>query len=448
MLKLSGDLPSQALTLYKAGRLREAESTLLQLREFTPDHWFLLAQIRMAKGLWQHALQALDQIPMRDRAHPSCCVVEGNACKELNRFSDAIEAYNSALASQPDFVPALTNRAALHLLMGNLDLAEADLLNALQLNPGFPDANFHLGAIRLHQGDFATGWLLYESRLQTALCSKLGRCYDLSRRWSGLFEELPNKRLLVYGEQGLGDVVQFSRFLPLLINKGIKVILQIPLPLHRLFVRYWPNLILMDSVAPYEGGFDRYCSLISLPHLLGIKAPPAQPWMITANTLKTYKRTHKPKVGLVWSGLSVRDLERYTPTRRSIGLEALLPILSQDVNFVSLQLNTKPEDRALMAQVGIEDISEQLTDFYETALVLDTLDLLISIDTSVIHLAGALGVPAWVRLPTVSDYRWSGRAQGSAWYPNIRIFRQASPGDWSIPVAEVAQALGQKFGLI
>lgn len=438
---------ADAFVLYRAGLFREAESTLLQLKEFKPENWMLLAQIRMAKGSWQGALMALDEIPLPERSHAAYWVLLGSIRKELDQFGGAMEAFNQALSSEPDLVPALTNRAALYLLMGNSALAEADLLKALRLRPDFADAKFHLGGIRLHQGDFEAGWLLYESRWQTALSSALANRYDSGLRWSGLLEELPRKRLLVYGEQGLGDMLQFSRFLPLLFEKNLEIVLQVPMSLHRLFAQQWPNLVLVDSRMPYTGDFDRHCSLISLPHLLRLKTPCALPWINSIRKPKPSKHRHKPRVGLVWSGMSVRDLERYTTTRRSMGLNVLLPVLSEDVCFVSLQVHVRPEDRALMEQLGVEDLSEQLTNFYETALVMQTLDLVISIDTSVVHLAGALGVPAWVMLPKVSDYRWSGSPEASLWYPELKTYRQKSPGDWSVPVSEVAQDLGQKFGL-
>lgn len=438
-VSLSGG--AEALKLYQAGRFREAESLLLQIEAPDPDHLNLLAQVRMGRGNWSGALQALEQVDAFFRNAPRHRVLRGNVYKELDRFEEALEDYDQALLIDPDCVPGLTNRAGLQLLMGRLPKAEADLARALTLMPGFADARFHLGGLCLQRGDFEMGWRLYESRLETSLCSGLAKAYPAERHWSGSPYELVHRRLLVYGEQGLGDMIQFSRFLPMLMSMRIEVILQIPKSLHRLFVQVWPELELVDLRDPYTGTFDRHCSLVSLPFLLGLKSPFSLPWMHKIQPVIGRSPQQKPRVGLVWSGLPVRDLERYRSTRRSMSLAALAPILTGDVNFVSLQTHARAEDRVLMIQFGIEDVSERLTDFYETAVLMKTLDLVISIDTSVIHLAGALGVPAWVILPQVTDYRWSGTSEGSAWYPDVRIFRQEKAGDWAAPVAEMAAAI-------
>ena len=225
------------------------------------------------------------------------------------------------------------------------------------------------------------------------------------------------------------------------------VITQIPEQLHRLFADAWPSLKLSDVRSRYPGEYDWHCSLMSLPYLLGLERPPTGIWLDQRKKDNQFTRSRKPRIGLVWAGKSNRDLERYISTRRSMDLENLAPLFCDEFSFISLQPEVGNRDRDLMNKFGIQDISDKLSDFKETATFMKTLDLVISIDTSVIHLAGAMGVNAWVVLPKVTDYRWSGSSLGSAWYPHIKIFRQVEPGDWSVPVQQIASALRQKLGL-
>lgn len=437
----------EAFALYQKGRWRESEAVILQIREPNAEALLLLAQVRINRGNWLGALNCLSTYDSRYGINPQLMVLKGNALRELDRFDDALEAYEQAIKLDVGFGPALANRAALRLLMGEVGSAEKDLLEAIRLNPDAPDANFLLGGVCLQRGDFETGWRLQERRLDTNLCPPLFRAYSENLRWSGALRDLTGKRLVVYGERGLGDVMQFARFLPTLIDQGVRLILQVPNTLHRLFSAVWPDIELADPNSTYQGEFDWHCPLESLPFLLKSRNPVSAQWLNIKHLQSKKLKCQIPKVGLVWSGMSVRDLERYTPTRRSMNLVTLAPIFCDEIDFVSLQPHTKPEDRDLMAQFAVQDLSGNLTDFYETAVLMQELDLVISIDTSVIHLAGALGVQAWAILPKVTDYRWSGSSKGSVWYPDVQIFRQTEAGDWSVPVREVGLALRQKFGL-
>lgn len=441
------NLDRKVIDLYKSGRLREAEGLLLESDQNDPQVLFLLAEVRSARGRWSDALVAIHSVEALGLKVPEVLMLKGNILRELDCLAAAHAAYDEAVLLKADDAVALSNRAALRVLMGRLDEARNDLANALKLRPDFPDASFHMAGICLQDGDFAAGWRLYESRLSTKLAPKFCGLYLPEKRWRGLGSPLRGKRLLIYAEQGLGDVIQFSRFIPTLLKMGGEVVCQIPKSLHRLFAEQWPCLTLADSRSVYCGEFDWHCSLMSLPYLTGVNTPPAEPWLGRVGLDQGRCRGRKPLVGVVWSGMSNRDLERYTPTRRSMDLAALAPALCSELNFICLQPQINPGERDLMARLGVRDVAQQLTDFYETAALIRSLDLVISIDTSLIHLAGGMGVPAWVILPRATDYRWSGSSEGSAWYPGIKIFRQTEPGDWSMPVTQLALALRQKFRL-
>lgn len=440
------DVFSEAVLLYRSGRLREAEACLSLMGNVDADALMLRASIQADRGRYLDALRSLEQLEPVAAIRPEVWTLKGSVLKGLDRFDEAIRAYDAVLDLFPGYVPGLTNRAALLLLMGLPNQAEKDLEYALALMPGFADACFHKAGICLQRGNFLDGWALYEERLHTKLCPRFYIEYPPDRRWPGSCADIKGKRLLVYGEQGLGDVIQFSRFIPALMDKGAQLILQVPRPLHRLFAVIWPDLLLVDDRTGYAGVFDWHCSLMSVPYLLELKNPTAGPWMGSCVPVQGKKIASKPRIGLVWSGMSVRDLERYTSTRRSMSLANLEPIFAENASFVCLQPNIRSEDLDLMTRWGVEDISGVLTDFYETARQISTLDLVVSIDTSVIHLAAGMGVPAWVILPKVTDYRWSGLPEGSAWYPDVRIFRQKEAGNWVAPVVEVAQAMRAIWG--
>jgi tetratricopeptide (TPR) repeat protein len=438
---------TEAFRLCNTGRLLEAENLLTECDKDDPSVMLLLAQVRSARGRWLESLEAIDRFEMCHAGTLDSLLIKAACLRELDRFTEARLVFDEANDQYPDDVTVLSNRAALKVLMGELDDAEVDLINALRLRPDFPDACFHLAGIYLQRGEFEKGWRLYESRLKTKLAPKFCRFYPDDLRWQGSDMSLSGKKLLIYSEQGLGDVIQFSRFIPELLAMGCELICQVPKSLHRLFAKTWPSLTLFDIRGLYPGPFDYHCSLMSVPYLTGVVQPPKCHWLDLGMRDAELTCSKKPRVGLVWAGKANRDLERYTLTRRSMGLEMLAPLHNDGISFLSLQSEVNDTDRELMHQFGIEDLSGALTDFCETSRLMKTLDLVISIDTSVIHLAGAAGVPAWVLLPKVSDYRWSGSRMGSVWYPDIKIFRQDKPGDWSAPIAEVGHCLKQLFRL-
>jgi hypothetical protein len=254
---------------------------------------------------------------------------------------------------------------------------------------------------------------------------------------------------LLHAEQGYGDTIQFSRYCTHIASLGGRVILSAPKDLHSLFRTLQGVEEVVEQAVQRE--FDVHCPLMSLPLALGtevesipapmryLKADPAATaqW---AGRLKGGKEV--PKIGLVWSGRAThaKDLER------SIGFKNLLPILEHPAQWISLQKEVRASDAAdLSSTPGVLRIGEELTDFADTAALIENLDLIVTVDTAVAHLAGALGKPVWILLPYVADWRWFQDREDSPWYPTARLFRQSARGEWTSVIGRVARCLQTEF---
>ena len=361
----------------------------------------------------------------------------GNTLLELARESEAIEAYDKALALRPSFVQALFNKGkALAALECYADATEA-YEAALSINPNYEEAKWHLSWVRLILGDFEQGWKLFESRWMVA---ELGnqRRYAQLPQWLGQ-PAIAGKSLLLYNEQGLGDTLQFCRYVPLLQAMCARVSLAVQAPLVSLLRDQWPGVTVAESFADLSG-FDLATPLMSLPFALGttLETIPADvPYLSVASSTPLIERD-RPHVGIIWSGSTLHKNDK----NRSLPLEMLAPLFDLPVNWICLQPNVRVADLAWLAahpEVRLE--RPALNDFVETANLIAGLDLVVTVDTSVAHLAGAMGKPVWIMLPTGCDYRWLLEREDSPWYPTARLFRQTERGNWADVVLRVTSAL-------
>jgi hypothetical protein len=256
---------------------------------------------------------------------------------------------------------------------------------------------------------------------------------------------LHNKKILIYPEQGLGDFIQMSRFLPLISNQAAELLVETPTALINLLKSLDCNIQLLEQGASLPD-FDFHCPIMSLP--LAFKTtlgniPSDGPYLHAdpdkqrAWKAKLGNKT-RPRIGLVWSGSSLHKNDR----NRSIPLRLLKPLLELPYEFHCLQKEIRPEDLTLLNQIGyLQTHSNDLHDFSETAALLVNLDLTISVDTSVAHLAGSLGKPLWILLPFAAEYRWMIDRIDSPWYPNARLFRQKTIGDWNTLIADLCSEI-------
>lgn len=394
---------------------------------------------------YDEALASIDRALALRPDHPDALYNRGNVLKPLKRYEEALASYDRAIALQPDHADAHNNRGQVLRELARYDEALASYDRALALRPHHVMAHCNAAALRLLTGDFSRGWVHYEWRWQKASVVPLQRHFQ-QPAWCG-GDSISGKTLLVHSEQGLGDTIQFCRYVPLVAARGARVIFEVQKPLQSLMASLGgvEKVIAKGDPLPQ---FDLHCPLLSLPLAFGTQletiAPvadlhvPARPVAAWQSDLQRYRH---PRIGLAWSGNPghERDLER------SIGLRALLPVLDAldgKAVIVSLQKEVRAEDAAILKARGdILDCGSGLADFSDTAALVTQLDLVISVDTSVAHLAGALKKPVWLLLTYFPDWRWLLGRDDSPWYPSARLFRQDQTRTWDSVTARVGQAL-------
>jgi tetratricopeptide (TPR) repeat protein len=387
------------------------------------------------------ALTSFDAVLALDPAHVEAHANRGVALAELLRHEEALVAHDAAIALNPDDPEPHSNRALALEELRRLDEAMEGHERAVALGPGNVTARVNRAFAYLLTGRFEEGWREYEWRRKKWPLA--AHALDRGQPWRG--EPLaPGERLFVYHEQGLGDAIQFSRFIPEVRARGIDLAFSVQTTLRPLLAQLAPGGGVMADNEP--AGFARYCSIMSLPLALGVTADaiPSRDGYLRADPERRARMTtllgerRRPRIGLAWSGnpANTKDLKRCIP------FEALEPLLSFEADWLALQNEIRPADAAAFQASGqVRFLGPQLEDFADTAALCDLMDLVISVDTSLAHLAGALGKPVWVMLPFVPDWRWMlGRAD-SPWYASARLFRQARPGDWMGLVAEARRAV-------
>ena len=472
----------RGIALFYLGRLEEAVASYDRVLALRPD-----AEAFNSRGLALYTLDRLDEaVASYDRAlalapDAQAFNIRGMALHKLGRFEEAVASYDKALALKPDYAEVFNSRGtalaklgrydqalqsidqaiALHagsaevcLIVGvelhnagQFDDALASYDRALALKPDYADAHFHRALILLAAGDFTRGFEDYRWRF---------RIEDERRRpsrpediacpdWEG--EPLAGKRLVVFVEQGFGDALQFVRYVPMAVARGARVTLFAPAALLTLLRASLPGVEVTDTL-PRNAVFDYQAPMLDLPRLFGttLDTVPAQmPYLLadhTAAAAWAQRLTALPgiKVGLVWAGSSrLPDID----ARRSLKLAQLAPLAAiPGIRFISLQIG-EPAQEAKTPPAGLEliDWTSGIRDYADTAALIAGLDLVITVDTSVAHLAGGLGRPVWILSRYDGCWRWLMGREDSPWYPTARLFHQPTLGDWDSVIAHVATAL-------
>lgn len=366
----------------------------------------------------------------------------GNVQLELNRAEAALADYERALALKPDDAGTYVNRGSALRHLNRFDAAFASLDAAIALNPDMAEAHWNRALACLAFGDFAAGWRDYEWRWRRNVKEMAARDFA-QPLWRG--EDLAGRTILLHAEQGFGDTIQFIRYLPMVLAKGGKVVLEIPDDLMPL-IGAGDTVTLLSRGQPLPR-FDVHCPLMSLAGAFGttLATIPADVPYLRAPVARIEKwrvrlpRGNGPRIGLVWSGKPSHKNDR----NRSIPLARLAPLLAQSrCRFVSLQKEIRAPDRVELSKFpALIHLGDALGDFADTAGAIHGLDLVIAVDTAVAHLAGAMGKPLWLLLPAIGDWRWLVTREDSPWYPSARLFRQPPGGDWDGVIARLATAL-------
>jgi len=430
-----------AAAAHRAGRLSEAITIYARLLQRFPFNAELHNNIGVAlRGMGRfdaaiaHYRRSLAVDPGNAAHHSNL----GNALRSVSRCEEALQHHFRAVALAETYVEGFFNLGLTLRDMGRLEEAQGCFQRALQLAPDHARAKVEIAATKLMRGDFAAGFAEYEERKRLP---DHPQPEFREPAWSG--EDLNGKRLLIYPEQGLSDALQFARYVPALRGRGARVVGLVQ-PLLRDVLRLSG---LFDEIVP-EGdplpGFDYHASMLSLPALLGVEGSAVPvPYLKAPERsrirLGTQART-RLKVGIFWAAMPGQTLDR----NRSCPLGEFLALAdSPEVLLFSLQGGSAQKDIEQIGAGGlVHDAGRGIFDFAEAATVLTQLDLLITIDAPIAHLAGAMGLPAWVLLPHTADWRWMVNRADSPWYPSLRLFRQPTPGDWRSVMTQVRTSLG------
>jgi Flp pilus assembly protein TadD len=361
------------------------------------------------------------------------------------RLDEALISAREAVRLAPAIARNFVNLAKVLVDRGERDDAVACFMNALVRETNNSEAHLGIGQILLAEGDFKAGWIEYAWR------NELDQAKGLMPRmvtpvWNGM--RLPRDRVLLVGDQGFGDSIQFARYIPIVAERCGAVVVGCSPELA-------PLLAPVPGVSSVHTRWDEiprhiaHSLLSSLPGILGtdlLSIPSNIPYLSPAPELRNvwserlapWRQTGKKLVGIVWAGRPTHPNDG----RRSLPLDALVPLASvEGMQLVSLQKPVLPRDAERFSALGLHDWSAELTDFSQTLAMLVELDLIITIDSAVAHLAGASGRPVWVMMPTPADWRWMHGRNDSPWYPSMRLFRQDRPGNWSKVLGDIMLAL-------
>jgi|SRR5579883_1620313 len=442
-------MPSLAPALYNLGRLlqnrgelADAEACYRRALAYQPenaDAYNNLGGVLQAQGRDEEALSCYASA-LRVRPESAEALSNmGMALQQLGRSEEAVALYHKALTLQPGYAQAHHNLGEALQDLHRPAEAIAAYEQALKLQPDFGDAHCGLAFALLRQGEMARGWKEYAWRFKRSDAPAQARTLP-GEPWDG--GDPAGRRILIYGEQGFGDTIQFVRYAPLLAQRGAAVAVECQEPLARLFTSLRDVQVVFARGDPLPD-FDSYAPVASLPGLCGttLATIPAHTPYLHANEVsrRRWRERIPPseelRAGLVWSANPANQQGR---SRRSMEIAELAPVLElPGARFYSLQTG----EAAKEAPQQVVDLAPELHDFADTAAAIDQLDLVITVDTAVAHLAGALGRPVWVMLPYLADWRWLADRDDSPWYPTMRLFRQPKWGDWRSVSLTVASAL-------
>jgi tetratricopeptide (TPR) repeat protein len=380
------------------------------------------------------------------RLDPTNAVAPYNAAGiywQKGAYSEALAAYRQCLRVAPMHAVALNDLGLAEAALGNHADALAAYDRALRIMPDFADAHFNKSLTCLLLGNLAEGWRLFEARKQKK--NPVGFQDFGLPLWTGT-QDVSGRRILLHWEQGFGDTLQFIRYAPLVQAKGAVVALMVQPEVAPLIRRVMPELTLVDEVPPDA---QLQCPLMSLPRAFGTvpqNIPPAPHWQADGQRRDLWRvrlgAARKPRIGFAWRGSAGHGNDR----NRSLGFADMVPIINDQADWIGIQKAMPETDRqALASTPGIRVFDAEIMDFEDTAALIAEMDLIISVDTSLAHLAGSMGRECWVMLPFNPDWRWLLDREDSPWYPTMRLFRQKRIGDWSGVLEEIRAALALRL---
>ena len=446
-------LYQRELSLHHADKLADAEGLYKTLLSYFPNQVEILTTLGillLQQGRSEAGIQQLKKSLSVNPSQPAALYNMAVELQKLTRLDEALACYNQTLRLNPNDINALINRGNTLKDLKQYKEAIASFERALALEPNIPSAHWNKALTHILLGEYKKGWKEYEWGWQ---CGERGKPRQYSQpTWLGA-EPIAGKTILVHPEQGFGDLIQFCRYVTMLEKLGAKVMLEAPASLVELMQSLSPTLTVIKEgdVLP---AFDGVCPVMSLP--LALKTtletiPASTPYLNVSDAKKQYWQAKlgqktKPRIGIVWSGSMTNQIDNNLCARRNIPLEQLKPLFDLPFEFHVLQKDIRPEDKSTLESLAqLHCHQDELKDFADTAALIQEMDVVISVCTSVAHLAGAIGHKTWVLLPYSADYRWMTNEKDSPWYPSVALFRSEKIGDWSDVVHQTTQQLKTKF---
>lgn len=360
-----------------------------------------------------------------------------------DRHQQSVDAFKRILSVAPDNIRALNNLGKVHHDMGELQIALSYYNRCIGLQPEYAEAQFNRAALLLAMGDYKNGWKAYEWRFKRSCAASVYPHRLNTPRWKG--KNYRGQRLLVHCEQGMGDVLQFVRYLPMVKQRGGTLILEAHPALITLLSTHpcVDEIIVFDPQHPPTAHHDLHVPLLSLPRIFDTQTdniPVATPYIdiepATAEPWGKYLQRDRVNIGLFWSASDLNPKRNLPITQCRAWFQ------DNNRHFIALQKGADKVPADLKNELSsFTELGRKLSDFRDTASMMSHLDLMISVDTAAAHLAGALGIPLWIMLPANADWRWSPFKAACPWYPSARIFRQPRVGDWQSVIADVETAL-------
>lgn len=423
--------------LAQLNRLDDALASFVRAAALKPDHVEALNN----QGVILQILRRFDEsLAVFDRAlaakpdHAEALNGRAATLSEMENFAAALANVEKAIALQPAYTEAHYNHGGILADLGRFEDAVASYDRALALKPDYAEAQYNQSLCRLLLGQFEKGWAQYEWRKRRRLPITLRN--HPQPHWLGE-EDISGKQLFLYWEQGLGDTIQLCRYARMAAAKGARVVLSVQTPLVGLLQQLGPEVEVIgkEDTPPH---FDFQSSLMSMPLAFG-GAIPSAPYLhpepeLAAQWADRLPPKTRPRIGLVWSG----GQNHRNDHNRSMPFETLAPLLGPQADWVCLQKEIRDIDIAAVRRHGkVTCFGNALRDFRDTAALASLMDLVISVDTAVAHMAGALGQPVWILLAQRPDWRWQLERDDSPWYPSARLFRQQRRGDWAGVIARL-----------
>ena len=437
---------NRGFTFNSLGQYESALSDYQRAAQLNPNNANVFYNLGLTLSRLRQYTDALENYNKAIQVDPEYAAAyssRGLTLNDLRQYEDAIIDHRMAIKLKSDYVEAYNNLGLTLYRLGRYDDALANYDKAIQLAPDQALAYWNKSLTKLVMGEYEEGWKLYERRWEKEGFED--RRHSNIARWTGDLD-LKNKSLLIWFEQGQGDAIQFCRYALLAKHKGAKVSLEVPKRLVSLLSTIDNDISVFEEGEYQSAKFDLQIPLMSLPSAFKTTRetiPAMSPYIHLDD--KKVNHWHKqlgvkssPRVGLAWSGSTLHSND----LNRSIPLNALSAIIELPIEFHSLQVEYRKEDwDFLMKSSKVTDHQSRLKDFSDTAALIENMDLVISVDTSVAHLAGALAKPVWVMLPYSPDFRWMLNRKDSPWYPTAKLFRQHQILDWSEVINQITATL-------